>query len=120
MNKLEMADTTAFMLMRNAIDVDPDLKDEWQHIQDNLWFKVEKTVKNTINYYSEDIRNEDLKGLLPMHSFTALLLQDISSKIGSDKHHPCSSFYVAIDLSIITKQNFRWFTSNHDVNSWPF
>lgn len=120
MRKLEMADTTAFMLMRNAIDVEPDLKDEWQHIQDNLWFKVEKTVKNTINYYSEDIKNEDLKGLLPMHHFTALLLQDISSKIGSDKRTMFQFLCGDPDLSIITKQNFRWFINNHDVNSWPF
>ena len=29
----------------NAIDVEPDLKDEWQQIQDNSWFKVEKQLR---------------------------------------------------------------------------
>ena len=52
MNKIEMADTTAFKLMRNAIEVKPDLREEWQSILSNLWFKVEKTVKNTLNKYS--------------------------------------------------------------------
>jgi len=121
MRKLNMADTTAFMLMRNAIDVEPDLQDEWLNIQSNMWFKVEKTVRNTINQYSEDIRNEDLKGLLPMHPFTALLLQHISSQMGSDKRTMFQFLCGDPNSSIITtKNNFRWFIDNYNVNSWAY
>ncbi|MDH7578823.1 MAG: hypothetical protein QHH75_13650 [Bacillota bacterium] len=120
MRKLEMADTTAFMLMRNAIDIDPDLNEEWTNIKSNLWFKVEKTVKNTINRYSEDIKNEDLKGLLPMHPFAALLLQDISSKISSNQRTMFQFLCGNPDLTDTTKHNFRWFISDHDVNNWPY
>jgi hypothetical protein len=42
MRKIEMADTTAFMLMHNAIEIEPDLREEWGNITSNLWFKGEK------------------------------------------------------------------------------
>ncbi len=121
MKKIEMADTTAFMLMRNAIEVEPDLSEEWNNIIPNLWSKVERTVRNTINEYSEDIKNEDLKGLLPMHPYAAFILQDISSKISSNQR---TMFQFLCgdpnDANETTKHNFRWFIAGHDVNKWAY
>ena len=120
MRKIEMADTTAFMLMRNAIEVEPDLSEEWDNITSNLWFKVEKTVKNTINRYSEDIKNEDLKGLLPMHPYSAFMLQDISSKINSNQRTMFQFLCGDPNATETTKYNFRWFIAGHDVNAWAY
>jgi hypothetical protein len=120
MRKIEMAETTAFMLMRNAIEVKPDLREEWQNILSNLWFKVEKTVKNTINRYSEDIKNEDLKGLLPMHPYAAFLLHDISSKISSNQR---TMFQFLCGGPVVTElkgHNFQWFIGEYDVNNWAY
>ena len=122
MRKIEMADTTAFMLMHNAIEIEPDLREEWGNITSNLWFKVEKTVKNTINRYSENIKNEDLKGLLPLHPYAAFMLQDISSKISSNQR-TMFQFLCGdpnLNQTEATKHNFRWFIARHDVNNWAY
>ena len=120
MRKIEMAETTAFMLMRNAIEVKPDLREEWQNILSNLWFKVEKIVKNTINKYSEDIKKEDLKGLLPIHPYAAFILQDISSKISSNQR---TMFQFLCGNPVATgsiKHDFRWFIGEYDVKNWAY
>lgn len=119
LRKLDMADTTAFKLMRNAIEIRPDLKEEWENLQERMWFKLEQRIKNTINRFSEDIKNEDLKGLLPLHPFSSLLLQDISSKIGSDKR---TMFQFLCEPSFQNgeeKHNFRWFIENNNIDTWP-
>lgn len=119
LRKLDMADTTAFKLMRNAIEIRPDLKEEWENNQERMWSWLEQRVKKTINEFSEDIKNEDLKGLLPMHPFTSLLLQDISSKIGSDKR---TMFQFLCEPSFQNgeeKHNFRWFIENNNIDTWP-
>jgi hypothetical protein len=108
------------MLMRNAIEVKPDLREEWQNILSNLWFKVEKTVKNTINRYSEDIKEEDLKGLLPMHPYAAFLLQDISSKISSNQRTMFLFLCGGPVATELTGHNFRWFIGEYDVNNWAY
>jgi len=120
MNKIEMAGTTAFMLMRNAIEVEPNLREEWGDITSNLWFKVERTVKNTINKYSEDIKNKDLKGLLPMHPYAAFILQDISSKISSNQRTMFQFLCGDPNTNEATKHNFRWFITKHNVNDWAY
>ncbi|MDI6781224.1 MAG: hypothetical protein QME49_03845, partial [bacterium] len=120
MKKIEMADTTAFMLMRNAIEIEPDLSEEWSNITPNLWVKIERTVRNTINEYSEDIKNEDLKGLLPMHPYAALILQDISSKISSNQRTMFQFLCGDTNVNGITKHNFRWFIAEHNVNDWAY
>ncbi len=120
MRKIEMADTTAFMLMCNAIDVEPDLREEWTNIASNLWFKLEKTVKNSINKYSEDIDNGNLKGLLPMHPYAAFILQDISSKINSNQRTMFQFLCGDPNANGTMKHNFRWFIEEHDSTNWAY
>lgn len=120
-SRIDMAETTAFMLMRNALEFRPETSEEWTGIKENMWFKLEKMVKNTINRYYEDIKDKDLKGLLPLHPFSSILLQDISSKIGSDKRTMfqflCGDPNINIEEA---RHNFRWFIKNFDISSWPF
>lgn len=120
MRKLEMADTTAFMLMCNAIEVEPDLREEWSNISNNLWFKVEKTIKITINRYSDNIKNNDLKGLLPMHPYAAFILQDISSKVNSNQRTMFQFLCGDPNTNELTKHNFRWFIDRHDAKDWAY
>ncbi|MBU0568852.1 hypothetical protein KJ693_11470, partial [bacterium] len=120
MNKIEMADATAFMLMRNAIEIEPDLREEWSDSAANLWVKIERTVRNTINKYSEDIKNEDLKGLLPMHPYAAFILQDISSKISSNQRTMFQFLCGNPNANEATKHNFRGFIAKHNFNDWAY
>jgi len=120
MRKIEMAERTAFMLMKNAIKVKPDLREEWQNILSNLWFKVEKTVKNTIKRYSEDIKEEDLKGLLPMHPYAAFLLHDISSKISSNQRTMFQFLCGGPVATELKGHNFQWFIGEYNVNNWAY
>lgn len=119
-SRIEMANTTAFMLMRQALDFVPDLKAEWDNIASNLWINVKKSVENTIKKYSEDIKDEDLKGLLPLHPFAAFLLQWISESVNSNQRTMFQFLCSDPNASATEKHNFRWFIQNHDINKWPY
>ncbi len=120
LQRIDMANTTAFMLMRNAIDVVPDLKEEWRHIASNLWYNVEKSVKNTINKYVEDINNDDLKGLLPLHPYSAFILQYISARINSNQRTMFQFLSGDPNAKDIEKHNFRWYIENYDYSGWCY
>lgn len=120
MSKIEMANTTAFMLMRQTLDFVPDLKADWDNISSNLWINVKKSVENTIKKYSDDINDEDLKGLLPLHPFAAFLLQWISESVNSNQRTMFQFLCSDPNASGTEKHNFRWFIQNHDINKWPY
>lgn len=115
LNRIDMAETTAFMLMRNAIEVEPNLKEEWDVKKSGLWFEVERTVRNTINRYSEDIKNDDLKCLLPLHPYSALMLQYLSSHVNSNQRTMFKFLCGDPDENGTLKKNFRWFIGNHGL-----
>ena len=120
MNKIDMVPTTAFMLMRNAIEIEHDLRDDWNNICANLWFNIEKMVRNSLNIYADDIKDEDLKGLLPLHPFSALVLQFISREVNSNQRTMFQFLCGDPDTSEITQHNFRWFIENHDLTNWCY
>jgi len=122
MQKIEMANTTAFMLMRQALDFVPDLKNEWDNIGHNLWTVIEKSVGNSINKYVEDVNNNDLKTLLPLHPFAAFILEQISSTINSNQRTMFKFLCGDPDDSGARKHNFRWFIENHeyDLDKWHY
>lgn len=120
--KIEMANTTAFMLMKQAVNIVPDLQEEWITNRQNLWIGVEKSVKSTLNQYVEDIDNNDLQALLPLHPYAAFLLQRISAEISSNQRTMfqfiCGDPQASGDL----KKNFKWFIANnkYDTGSWCY
>lgn len=120
MNRLEMAPTTAFRLMCNAIETDTDLHDEWQNHKSNLWFNVEKMVHNSLGIYAKDIKDEDLKGLLPLHPFAAFILQNISPEARSDQRTMFQFLCGDPNASENAKHNFRWFIENSDITKWSY
>ena len=122
MKRIEMANTTAFMLMHQALDFVPDLKNEWDSKAQNLWIGVEKSVTNTIEKYAEDVKIDNLKALLPLHPFAALMLQQISSTINSNQRTMFQFLCGDPNVSHTRKNNFRWFIENHeyDLNKWHY
>ena len=122
MKKIEMANTTAFMLMRQALDFVPDLKNEWNDKVQNLWISVEKSVRNSINKYVENVNDDDLKALLPLHPFAAFILEQISSTINSNQRTMFLFLCGDPDDLDARKHNFRWFIKNHeyDLNKWHY
>lgn len=120
MNKIDMVPTTAFMLMRNAIEVENDLQEEWQNQVANLWFKVEKSVHDSLGVYAKDIKDDDLKGLLPLHPFAAFMLQNISREINSNQRTMFQFLCGDPNASGNTKCNFRWFIENSDISQWSY
>ena len=122
MKKIEMANTTAFMLMRQALDFVPDLKNEWDNIVHNLWTVIEKSVGNSINKYVENVNDSDLKSLLPLHPFAAFILEQISSTINSNQRTMFLFLCGDPNFSDARKHNFRWFIKNHeyDLNKWHY
>jgi hypothetical protein len=119
---IEMADTTAFMLMGQAIKLNPDLIDAWSKITDDLWARVERSTRNVLISRSPEIKDSELQRLLPIHPYTAYLLKVISKDISSNQRTMfqfLSGDYGSIENP---KTNFRWFIENHSntLNGWNY
>ena len=115
-----MVPTTAFMLMRNVIEIEKDLREEWQNTRANLWGNVEKMVQRSLGIYAQDIKDEDLKGLLPLHPFAAFMLQNISREMNSNQRTMFQFLCGDPNASENTRCNFRWFIENSDVTKWGY
>lgn len=119
---IEMADTTAFKLMGQAIKIKPDLLGQWEKIVDDLWNKVEKSIKNTILRNAIDIDEAELKNLLPLHPYSAYLLKFIAKDISSNQRTMfqflCGDFSDGDEI----KTNFVWFIENYssELNCWQY
>ena len=119
---IEMADTTAFKLLGQAIVPNPDLSDEWKKEIAGLWQRVEKITKNTLLKHSTDITESELQHLLPFHPYAAHLLKIISKDISSNQRTMfqfLSGDYLDGDN---VKNNFRWFIENNsnEMNGWNY
>jgi hypothetical protein len=120
MRKLEMGSTTAFMLMRNAIQVVPDLKNEWTDTSSILWNNIEKVVNDTLIRYDDNIKKEDLKLLLPLHPYAAFLLQVLAREVNSNQRTMFQFLCGNPDESDKRKSNFRWFIETHSITDWCY
>lgn len=119
---IDMAETTAFILMGKAIKHDLDLRSEWDKISSALWGKVELSTKNTVIKYAKDITASELYALLPIHPYAAYLLKVISTEISSNQRTMfqfLSGDYLEGDK---IRKNFRWFIDNHndEMGSWNY
>lgn len=120
--KIEMADTTAFMLMGQAITHNSSLQNEWDNEVVDLWQRVERITRDSILKYTDDIREDELKKLLPLHPYAAYLLKIISAEISSNQRTMFSFLSGDSVEGEHVKTNFRWFIENHsnDINSWNY
>jgi len=119
---LEMAEATAFILMSQAIKKTSDLKNEWDLTVDELWHKVELTIRNSIIRNSPDTKESELKALLPIHPYAAYLLKVIAKDISSNQRTMFQFLSGDYKDGNSIKTNFRWFIDNYTNTSgeWNF
>lgn len=119
---IDLAETTAFKLMGQVIKRDPDLKSEWEKIENELWAQIERVTENTIVDKSKDTNANEFINLLPIHPYAAFLLKIISKEISSNQRTMfqfLSDDYIEGDIE---KHNFRWFIDHHtkDMDCWSY
>ena len=113
---IELPENTAFDLLGHAMkkNEDESTEIEWKSIVDDLYYRthdardvVEKSAK---------INETQLKNILPIHPYTALILKHISSAFGSNQR---SMFEFIGKPSENDNKSFRWFIENcgpYDTN----
>lgn len=104
--EISMPDNIAFDLMKDALKIKPEAKSDWEAKLDDLQDFTKKSRKavSECTRISEDV----LKGVLPLHPMSALLLKHISSAFESNQR---SMFdFIKNDGGY---KAFQWFIDNH-------
>ncbi|KWT75634.1 hypothetical protein [Candidatus Magnetominusculus xianensis] len=117
---IEMPDTTAFMLMKNVIQSNPELpelKEEWGEISRYLWSGVQRFASTT---KKEEIKREELRAILPIHPYAAYMLKVISAVISSNQRTMFQFLCGEILQGAQSKRNFRWYIENHSIDDWCY
>ncbi|TDA65831.1 MAG: hypothetical protein D9V47_12060 [Clostridia bacterium] len=109
--QLEMTPVTAYKLIANVIEAQPDRRSEWEAKLDSLWSKVDVAVFH-INVLGERVNKDDLKRMAPIHPFTAYLLATISSLYSSSQR---TLFQF---LKTEAPGSFQWFIANYPQDNW--
>ena len=109
--RLEMTPVTAYKLIGNVIEADPNIRDDWEVKRDSLWDQVDAAALH-INMLGEPVKKEELKLLPPIHPFTAYLLATISS-VYSSSQRTFFQFLKEKDAG-----TFQWFIDNYPMNEW--
>ncbi|NLC75514.1 MAG: hypothetical protein GX685_09905, partial [Clostridiales bacterium] len=113
---IELPENMAFRLMGNAMEKnsDPVVQEDWQETRDELYDRTHDSrqlVKQKAN-----ITDNELKKILPIHPYAALLLKHISSAFDSNQR---SMFdFIKNDRGDDIK-GFQWFINNcgpYDAN----
>lgn len=81
--EISMPDNIAFDLMRDALKIKPEAKVDWESKLDDLQDFTKKSRKAVSN--CTGISDDVLKGVLPLHPMSALLLKHISSAFESNQ-----------------------------------
>lgn len=81
---ISLPDNMAFRLMGSAMEISPDpvLSQEWKEITNELYDRT-REVRNVIRR-KVGITDDELKGILPIHPYAALLLKYMASVYNSD------------------------------------
>lgn len=119
---VEMADTTAFMLMGQAIKVNSELREEWEMNQEDLWAKVRSSTTRTLINRAPEIQEKELRKLLPIHPYSAYLLKIISKDISSNQRTMFQFLSGEWGREEEPKINFRWFIERHsnEIHQWNY
>jgi len=104
--EIAMPDNIAFDLMRDALKIKPEAQADWKNKLDDLQDFTKKSRKAVSE--CTGISEEVLKGVLPLHPMSALLLKHISSAFESNQR----SMFDFIKNSGDYKA-FQWFIENH-------
>jgi len=104
--EISMPDNIAFDLMRDALKIKEEAKKDWNNKLDDLQDFTRKSRKAVSD--CTGIKEDILKGVLPLHPMSALLLKHISSAFESNQR---SMFdFIKNDGNY---KAFQWFIDNH-------
>jgi len=107
-SKIDMPDNIAFDLMKDALKIknDDTVRRDWENKLDDLQDFTKKSRKAVSE--CTGIKDEVLKGVLPLHPMSALLLKHISAAFESNQR---SMFdFIKNDGDY---KAFQWFIENH-------
>lgn len=104
--EISMPDNIAFDLMHDALKIKEDAQKDWEDKLDDLQDFTKKSRKAVSD--CTGIKDDILKGVLPLHPMSALLLKHISSAFESNQR---SMFdFIKNDGDY---KAFQWFIDNH-------
>lgn len=106
---IELPENMAFHLMGAAMSKtdDPVLLDEWNNIVEELYDRTQESRE--LIKKKAHITDDELKNILPIHPYTALLLKHISSAFASNQR---SMFDFIKNDSGEKIKGFQWFIKN--------
>jgi hypothetical protein len=104
--EISMPDNIAFDLMRDALKIKEEARQDWANKLDDLQDFTKKSRRAVSD--CTGIKDDVLKGVLPLHPMSALLLKHISSAFESNQR---SMFdFIKNDGDY---KAFQWFIDNH-------
>lgn len=109
--QLEMTPVTAYKLIANVIEANPDRRSDWQAKRDSLWSNVDVTALY-INLLGERVNKNDLQRLAPIHPMTAYLLSTLSALYSSSQR---TLFQF---MKTDEPGSFQWFIANYPKDNW--
>ena len=110
--KVEIPDTIAFELIRDALKVKDAQRDFWKELRDDLASRMRPALKAVRAYAWRGAPNGGegvLEGILPIHPMAALLLKNISAYFASNQR---SMFNFIKDDEGDELHAFQWFISH--------
>ncbi|SEH28739.1 hypothetical protein [Selenomonas sp. KH1T6] len=110
--KIELPDNIAFRLMKQAMKTTGDvvLKEKWKQYAASLNVELGSVRKVILDSLGRDgIKDEDLRGIVPMHPLSALLLKHISTVVGSNQR----SMFEYIINNNPDAHDFKWYINTY-------
>ena len=113
--EITLPENMAFKLMGRAMKKKDIAKSDWEKLADDLYAGV--TSSSSMVIKSAKIEEDDLKGILPIHPYTAIILKHLSSMFGSNQR---SMFdFIKNRKDEKEDRSFQWFIENYGPNSDP-
>lgn len=122
-NQIKMGESTAFVLMGQALRKEPDLLSEWNYkVESNLWDPVRSGAVRIIREKDVSVSDEAMKRLLPMHPYSAYLLKTIAQDVSSNQRTMFQFLSGDYDNGDEVQTNFNWFINSFgfEFNGWNY
>jgi len=113
--EITLPENMAFKLMGRAMKKKDVAKNAWNKIADELFSEVSSASNMVIK--TAKIEEEDLKGVLPIHPYSAIILKHLSSMFGSNQR---SMFdFIKNRKDDKEDRSFQWFIENYGLYTDP-
>lgn len=109
--EINLPENMALKLIGKAIKIknDPAVRDDWKKISEDLYTHI--PVCSSIVIKSSKIEEADLKKILPIHPYTAIILTHLSAMFGSNQR---SMFeFIKNRKEDDNDRGFSWYIENH-------